>query len=65
MPDFDFQPYRDFILLDGDKQRALYTPTDALLPLQVGTALQQLRLALAAEGFLSQRYCSIAVLHRI
>jgi predicted NACHT family NTPase len=36
MSDFDFQPYRDFILLDGDKQRALYTPTDALLPLQVG-----------------------------
>jgi HEAT repeat protein len=37
MSDFDFQPYRDFILLDGDKQRALYTPTDALLLLQVGT----------------------------
>jgi HEAT repeat protein/energy-coupling factor transporter ATP-binding protein EcfA2 len=40
MSDFDFQPYRDFILLDGDKQRALYTPTDALLPLQVGMVAQ-------------------------
>jgi NB-ARC domain len=41
MSDFDFQPYRDFILLDGDEQRASYTPTDALLPLQVGTTGQQ------------------------
>jgi DNA polymerase III delta prime subunit len=41
MSDFDFQPYRDFILLDGDKQGALYTPTDALLPLQVGTIAQR------------------------
>ncbi len=41
MSDFDFQPYRDFILLDGNKQRALYTPTDALLPLQVGMIAQQ------------------------
>lgn len=35
MSDFDFQPYRNFILLNGDKQWAVYTPTDALLPLQV------------------------------
>jgi energy-coupling factor transporter ATP-binding protein EcfA2 len=41
MSDFDFQPYRDFILFDGDKQQALYTPTDALLPLQVGMIAQQ------------------------
>jgi predicted NACHT family NTPase len=41
MPDFDFQPYRDFVLLDGDKQRASYTPTDALLPLQVGMVAQR------------------------
>jgi HEAT repeat protein len=41
MSDFDFQPYRDFILLDGDRQQALYTPTDALLPLQVGIIAQQ------------------------
>jgi predicted NACHT family NTPase len=41
MSDFDFQPYRDFILLDGDKQQALYTPTDALLPLQVGMIAQR------------------------
>jgi HEAT repeat protein len=41
MSDFDFQPYRDFILLDGDKRRALYTPTDALLPLQVGMVAQR------------------------
>jgi predicted NACHT family NTPase len=41
MPDFDFQPYRDFILLDGDKHRALYTPTDALLLLQVAMLAQR------------------------
>jgi HEAT repeat protein/energy-coupling factor transporter ATP-binding protein EcfA2 len=41
MSDFDFQPYRDFILLDGDKQRGLYTSTDAWLPLQVSTITQQ------------------------
>jgi hypothetical protein len=43
MPDFNFQPYRDFILLDGDKQWALYTPTDTLLPLQVGMIAQRER----------------------
>ncbi len=40
MSDFDFQPYRYFVLSDGDNQRAFYTPTDALLPLQVGMAGQ-------------------------
>jgi DNA polymerase III delta prime subunit len=41
MSDFDFQPYRDFILRDDGKRRALYTPTDALLPLQVGMIAQR------------------------
>jgi DNA polymerase III delta prime subunit len=37
MSDFDFQPYRDFILRQHEQQQTLYTPTDVLLPLQVGT----------------------------
>jgi HEAT repeat protein len=41
MSDFDFQPYRDFILCDDGKRRSLYTPTDALLPLQVGMIAQR------------------------
>jgi HEAT repeat protein len=37
MSDFDFQPYRDFILRHHEQQQILYTLTDVLLPLQVGT----------------------------
>jgi predicted NACHT family NTPase len=34
MPDFDFQPYLNAIVDRYSLQRDLYTPTDALLPLE-------------------------------
>jgi energy-coupling factor transporter ATP-binding protein EcfA2 len=40
MTDFDFQPYRDFVLRHYGKQLVLYTPTDASLPLPVGMSFQ-------------------------
>jgi energy-coupling factor transporter ATP-binding protein EcfA2 len=40
MTDFDFQPYRDFVLRHYRKQPVLYTPTDVSLPLQVGMSSQ-------------------------
>jgi predicted NACHT family NTPase len=45
MSDFDFQPYRNFVLRQYGEHRTLYTPTDVMLPLQVGVmAKQQKRL---------------------
>ncbi len=38
MSDFDFQLYRDFVLRHHEQQQTLYTTTDVLLPLQVGTS---------------------------
>jgi energy-coupling factor transporter ATP-binding protein EcfA2 len=40
MSDFDFQPYQDFILRHHEQQQTSYTPTDVLLPLQVGTLVK-------------------------
>ncbi len=40
MSDFDFQPYRDFVLRHHEQQQTLYTPTDVLLPLQVATSVK-------------------------
>jgi energy-coupling factor transporter ATP-binding protein EcfA2 len=35
MPDFDFQPYLDFVQRHYSETQGLYTPTDAVLPLKV------------------------------
>ena len=35
MPDFDFQPYLDFVQRPYSESQSLYTPTDAVLPLKV------------------------------
>ncbi len=35
MPDFDFQPYLDFVQRNYSESQSLYTPTDAVLPLKV------------------------------
>ena len=35
MPDFDFQPYLDFVQRPYSESQSLYTPTDVVLPLKV------------------------------
>jgi predicted NACHT family NTPase len=35
MPDFEFQPYLDFVQRHYSESQGLYTPTDAVLPLKV------------------------------
>jgi HEAT repeat protein/DNA polymerase III delta prime subunit len=40
-PEIDFQPYREAVISHYSQQRHLYTPTDALLPLEARSVLPQ------------------------